>query len=187
MSDRFTIQETPLRGLKVISRKRIGDHRGYLERMFCLNDFNSMLDGRSVVQINRTVTGTKGTVRGMHFQYPPHAEMKFVSCLRGVVFDVAVDLRKDSTSFLHWHAQLLTGENGLTFAIPEGFAHGFQTLTEDCEMLYLHTAAYAPEAEAGLNPQDPSLGVKWPLAISEVSTRDTAHPLISTGFEGVNL
>jgi dTDP-4-dehydrorhamnose 3,5-epimerase len=187
MSDRFEIQETPLRNLKVITRKRLGDHRGYLERMFCLNDFGSMLDGRHIVQINHTFTHAKGTVRGMHFQYPPHAEIKFVSCIRGTVFDVAVDLRKDSPTYLRWHAQLLSEENVVTYAIPEGFAHGFQTLTDDCEMLYLHTTAYAPEAESGLNPLDPTLAVEWPLAITEISARDKAHSSINAGFGGISL
>ena len=97
------------------------------------------------------MTASRGTVRGMHFQHPPHAETKFVSCLRGEVFDVAVDLRNGSPTFLHWHAEILSADNHRTLVIPEGFAHGFQTLSDDCEMLYFHTAAYNPEAEGGLN------------------------------------
>lgn len=185
MSNRFDIQMTPLSDLKVIVRNPLGDSRGYLERMFCLDELHDVFGERRIVQINHTLTQAKGTVRGMHFQYAPHAEMKFVSCLRGAVFDVAVDLRKDSPTFLHWHAELLSADNHKTFAIPEGFAHGFQTLTDDCEMLYLHTAAYAPGAEAGLNPQDAKLAITWPLPIGEMSPRDAAHAPIAGDFEGV--
>lgn len=184
MNSRFDIQTTPLSGLKVLVRKPLGDSRGYLERMFCLDELNEVFGERRIVQINHTLTQTKGTVRGMHFQYAPHAEMKFVSCLRGSVFDVAVDLRKDSSTFLQWHAEPLSADNHRTLVIPEGFAHGFQTLTDDCEMLYLHTATYAPQAEAGLNPQDAKLGIAWPLPISEISPRDTGHVLIADDFEG---
>ena len=107
------------------------------------------------MQINHTLTGRRGTVRGMHYQRPPHAETKFISCLRGEVFDVAVDLRHDSPTFLRWHAEVLSAENHRTLVVPEGFAHGFQTLAEDCELLYLHTAAFAADSEGALNANDP--------------------------------
>ena len=185
MSSRFDIQATQLPGLQVVVRKPHGDGRGYLERMFCVDELHDVFGERRIVQINHTLTQNKGTVRGMHFQYAPHAEMKFVSCLRGSVFDVAVDLRKGSPTFLQWHAELLRADNHKTLAIPEGFAHGFQTLTDDCEMLYLHTAAYAPGAEAGLNPQDAKLAITWPLPIAAISPRDAAHAPIVDAFEGV--
>ena len=185
MSSRFYVQSTPLSGLNVLVRKLLGDSRGYLERMFCEDELQDVFGARRLVQINHTLTQAQGTVRGMHFQYAPHAEMKFVSCLRGSVFDVAVDLRKGSPTFLQWHAELLSADNHKTLAIPEGFAHGFQTLTDDCEMLYLHTAAYAPSAEAGLNPKDGKLAIAWPLPIAEISPRDAAHALIADDFVGV--
>jgi len=185
MSSRFDIQVTRLPGLQVFVRKPLGDGRGYLERMFCAEELNNVFGGRRIVQINHTLTQNKGTVRGMHFQHAPHAEMKFVSCLRGSVFDVAVDLRKGSPTFLEWHAELLSADNHKTIAIPEGFAHGFQTLTENCEMLYLHTANYAPDAEAGLNPQDAKLAIAWPLPITGISSRDAAHDPIADAFEGL--
>ncbi len=185
MSDRFDILDTPLEGLKLIQCKPIGDHRGYLERMFCVEELKVLISDKSIAQINHTLTARRGTVRGLHYQYPPHAETKFVSCLRGEVFDVAVDLRRDSPTFLHWHAELLSAENNKTFAIQEGFAHGFQTLAEECEMLYFHTATYRPEAEGGLNVKDPQLAIQWPLAISELSKRDAAHPMLTEDFQGV--
>jgi dTDP-4-dehydrorhamnose 3,5-epimerase len=185
MSTRFDILDTPLPGLRVLQRKPIGDSRGYLERLFCSEELQALAPGRHIAQINHTLTANPGTVRGMHFQRPPHAETKFVSCLRGEVFDVAVDLRHNSPTFLRWHAELLSADNHKTLVIPEGFAHGFQTLTDNCEMLYFHTAAYQPGAEGGLNAQDPRLAITWPLPVVELSQRDAAHPLLSDDFTGV--
>lgn len=185
MSTRFDILDMLIIGLKLVQRKPIGDDRGYLERMFCSEELKSLIPGKSIVQINHTLTAKRGTVRGMHFQHSPHAETKFVSCLRGEVFDVAVDLRRGSPTFLHWHAEILSADNHKTLVIPEGFAHGFQTLTKDCEMLYLHTTAYRAEAEGGLNARDPRLAIQWPLPIVEQSARDSGHPLVSEDFSGV--
>ncbi|MBZ0067404.1 MAG: dTDP-4-dehydrorhamnose 3,5-epimerase [Thiobacillus sp.] len=185
MSTRFDILETPLTGLRILQRKPIGDSRGYLERLFCSEELQALAPGRHIAQINHTFTAARGTVRGMHFQRPPHAEIKFVSCLRGEVFDVAVDLRDNSPTFLRWHAEVLSADNHKTLVIPEGFAHGFQTLTDNCEMLYFHTAIYQPEAEDGLNAQDPRLAIQWPLPVTGLSPRDAAHPPLDNGFAGV--
>jgi dTDP-4-dehydrorhamnose 3,5-epimerase len=185
MSSSFDIVDTPLDGLKVIQRNLIGDHRGYLERMFCAEELWPLIPGKGIVQINHTLTAKRGAVRGLHFQYPPHAEIKIVNCLRGEVFDVAVDLRQGSRTFLQWHAEILSANNHRTFLIPEGFAHGFQTLTEDCELLYFHTAAYRPDAEGGLNTQDPRLEIRWPEAVIGLSSRDAAHPFVTAAFVGV--
>ncbi len=185
MSARFEILGTPVAGLHVLQRKPIGDSRGYLERLFCADELQALMPGRRIVQVNHTLTVSRGTVRGLHFQLPPHAETKFVHCLRGEVFDVAVDLRRNSPTFLHWHADVLSADNHKTFVIPEGFAHGFQTLSDDCEMLYFHTAAYRQEAEGGLNPQDPRLAIRWPLSVAGLSPRDAAHPLLDAAFAGV--
>ena len=184
---RFVIEKTPIDGLHVIQRKPIGDERGYLERMFCGDELKPIIDKHSIMQINHTMTRKAGTVRGMHFQHPPQAEMKLVSCLRGEVFDVAVDLRKNSPTFLQWRAEVLTDRNHKTFVIPEGFAHGFQTLTDDCELLYLHTAAYAPDVEAGLNALDPRLAIAWPMPIAERSMRDQRHAMLTPEFSGLSL
>lgn len=187
MVSRFDITDTPLHGLKVVQRNPIGDHRGYLERLYCADELRAVVADVTIAQINHTYTAARGTVRGMHFQHPPHAEVKFVSCLRGEVFDVAVDLRLGSPTFLHWHAERLSGDNHRTLVIPEGFAHGFQTLTDDCEMLYFHSAAYRPKAEDGLRPLDPRLAIDWPLEIADLSGRDAGHPLIDDAFRGVSL
>lgn len=185
MSSRFDIVPLRLGNLHLLQRKPIGDERGYLERIFCAEELKALVPGKPILQMNHTLTGKIGTVRGMHFQYAPHGETKFVSCLRGEVFDVAVDLRQNSPTFLQWHAEILSAENHKTLVIPEGFAHGFQTLTKDCEMLYLHTAIYRADAEGGLNANDPRLAIQWPLAVAEQSARDAAHPYVEAGFAGI--
>lgn len=176
-----------MQGLKLIQRTPMGDSRGYLERLFCMEELHSLVPGKQIEQINHTLTAQRGTVRGLHFQYPPHAECKFVSCLSGEVFDVAVDLRKGSATFLNWHAEILSGDNHKTLLIPEGFAHGFQTLADNTELLYFHTAAYQPSAEGALSVHDPRLGVSWPEAVTELSARDAAHPHLTGSFVGVDL
>lgn len=187
MMSRFEILPTPIAGLKVLQRKPLGDQRGYLERMFCNEELGEILAGRTIVQANHTLTARRGTVRGLHFQHPPHAETKFISCLRGEVFDVAVDLRRGSPTFLRWHAEILSADNHRSLAIPVGFAHGFQTLTDDCEMLYFHTAAYHAEAEAGLNAQDSGLAIVWPLPVADLSPRDANHPWLNNDFSGISI
>lgn len=177
--NRFSVTDLPLAGLKCVERHKFGDSRGFLSRLFCAEELAEAGWVKPVVQINQTVTAREGTVRGMHFQHPPHAEMKLVSCLRGAVWDVAVDLRRDSPTFLRWHAEELSAENCRALLIPEGFAHGFQTLEDDCELLYLHSAAYAAEAEDGLNPADPRLAISWPREITEISERDRSHAMFA--------
>ena len=185
MNARFDVLATPVAGLQVLQRKPIGDDRGYLERLFCMDELQALLPGKRIEQINHTLTSGRGTVRGLHFQQPPHAETKFVHCLRGEVFDVAVDLRRGSPTFLRWHAEVLSAANHRTFVIPEGFAHGFQALADDCEMLYFHTAAYRQTAEGGLHAKDPRLAIRWPLPVAGLSPRDAAHAFLDAHFDGV--
>lgn len=184
---RFVVADLPLSGLKRIERQNLGDARGFLSRLFCAKELAAAGWSKPIAQINQTVTAKRGTVRGMHFQAPPHAEMKLVSCLRGAIWDVAVDLRADSPTYLTWHAEELTAANRQALLIPEGFAHGFQTLTDDCELLYLHSAPYTASAEGGINPGDPAVGVAWPLAIAEMSVRDESHPMLGENFVGLTL
>jgi dTDP-4-dehydrorhamnose 3,5-epimerase len=124
---------------------------------------------------------------GMHFQHSPHSEMKLVNCIRGEIWDVAVDVRANSPTFLRWHAERLSAVNGRSLLIPEGFAHGFQALTDDAELIYCHSTAFDAKAEAGLNPLDARLAIAWPIAITEISARDAGQKHIGTAFEGVNL
>lgn len=185
--NRFRITGTPLAGLMVVERQRMGDSRGFLTRLFCFEELKAKGWTKPVAQINHTYTKRQGTVRGLHFQYPPHAEMKLISCLRGDVWDVAVDLRKDSRTFLQWHAVSLSNDNNRALLIPEGFAHGFQTMSDDVELLYCHSEAYAQHAESGLHPQDVRLAIDWPLPLVELSARDMAHQFLDENFEGVQL
>jgi dTDP-4-dehydrorhamnose 3,5-epimerase len=179
MSARFAISTTPLPGLVELKTNPRGDARGYFERLYCIEELGPYVPATGIKQINRTLTRTRGTVRGMHFQFPPHAETKLILCLRGEVFDVAVDLRRDSPGYLHWHATVLSATNNRMVVIPTGCAHGFQTLTEECELLYFHTADYHPAAEGGINPCDPSIAIAWPLPVVGLSERDAALPEVA--------
>lgn len=183
----FTITDLSLPGLKLIQRQCLGDARGYLSRLFCSNELAAAGWLTPVAQINHTYTALRGTVRGMHYQTPPHAEMKMVTCIRGEVWDVAVDLRTNSPTFLEWQAQILSADNAHALLIPEGFGHGFQTLVDDCELVYIHTKAYAPQAEAAVRFDDPRPAISWPLPVAEISARDQSHALLTAQFKGIKL
>ena len=184
---RLSFHRTPLAGLLVVERRPMFDERGFLERLYCDSELTAEGIRLPIVQANRTMTVRKGTVRGMHFQNPPHTETKLVSCLSGRVFDVAVDLRRGSPTFLHWHGEELSAGNHKSMLIPAGFAHGLQTLENDCELLYFHSAAYAAEAEDEIHPQEPKIGIAWPLPIAEMSSRDHGHPALAAEFKGLAL
>lgn len=182
---RFDFISTSLSGLTLVQRKVTEDHRGFFSRFYCADEFREVGLNKPIAQINHSLTINKGAVRGLHFQYPPFAEAKLVSCLHGEIFDVAVDLRGNSPTFLHWYSVVLSARNRQSLFIPEGFAHGFQALTEDCELVYLSTAAYHPEVESALNVADPKLDIAWPLAITEISEKDRSHKLIEQDFQGI--
>jgi dTDP-4-dehydrorhamnose 3,5-epimerase len=183
----FEIIDTPLAGVKKIVRKVRDDSRGSFERIFCSEELVAAGWGESIAQVNRSLTAYRGTVRGLHFQLPPHAEMKLVSCIRGEVWDVVVDLRRGSPTFMHWHAESLSPHNAVALLIPKGVAHGFQSLCDQSELLYCHSAAYAPTAEGGVRFDDPAIGIPWPLPPCNQSQRDLAHPLIAPDFTGFSL
>lgn len=152
-----------------------------------MEELEPILSGRRLEQINHSLTIRKGTVRGLHYQNPPHSEVKMVTCLRGRVFDVAVDLRRNSPTFLRWYGVELRADEPITLWVPEGCAHGFQSLEDHCELIYFNTRRYCPEAERGLHPEDPRLGIRWPMPIVELSTRDARFPFLTEEFEGVAL
>jgi dTDP-4-dehydrorhamnose 3,5-epimerase len=181
----LTVTATPLAGLQVVQRKQLEDSRGFFSRLFCAEELAGAGFTRPVAQVNQTLTRQRGAVRGLHFQYPPHAEDKVVSCLHGEVFDVAVDLRRGSPTFMRWHAERLSADNQRSLLIPQGFAHGFQALSEGCELLYLHSMPYAPSAEGALNVRDPRLAIAWPLPIADLSPRDASHAHIGASFPGL--
>jgi dTDP-4-dehydrorhamnose 3,5-epimerase len=178
---------TLIHGVVVVETDSRVDHRGSFTRWFCERELAPVLDERRIVQINHSQTGAVGAVRGMHYQRPPHAEMKLVRCLRGRVWDVAVDLRAGSPTFLRWHAEELSPDNTRMLIIPEGCAHGFQTLAPDSELLYLHTEFYAPDAEEGILYDDRRLAITWPLAVVDLSERDRSHPPLDPTFTGISL
>jgi len=137
-----------------------------------------------IAQINHTTTRRRGTIRGIHYQEAPSPDAKIVSCVRGEVWDVAVDLREASPTFLQAHGQLLSHINCCAMFIPEGFAHGVQTLVDDCELIYFHSSQYQPTADKGLRYDDPVLKISWPCSITLVSERDQSHPLLRPSFRG---
>jgi dTDP-4-dehydrorhamnose 3,5-epimerase len=176
---------TPIADLFVVHTTPHTESRGAFSRLYCELESSSLIGDRRIVQINHSRTTNVGAVRGLHFQYPPYAEIKFVRCIKGRVWDVAVDLRSKSPTFLDWHAEELSPLNDRMMVIPEGVAHGFQVLEPESELLYLHTAFYTPGAEGGLRFSDPRLAINWPLPVTEASQRDKSHPLIDSNFIGI--
>ncbi|WP_313077290.1 dTDP-4-dehydrorhamnose 3,5-epimerase family protein [Melaminivora sp.] len=184
---RLSLAPLPLPGLVRVQRQPLRDARGFFERLFCAEELAEVGWTQPIAQINRSLTHQAGSVRGLHYQQPPHAETKLVTCLRGAVWDVAVDLRAGSPTFLRWHAELLSAENGCALLIPPGFAHGFQAQSFEAELLYCHSAPHAPEAEAGLHPLDARLAIAWPLPVQGLSARDAGQAWLTEDFQGVRL
>jgi dTDP-4-dehydrorhamnose 3,5-epimerase len=181
----LVIKDLPLIGLKLIERKNIGDARGFLSRLFCAEELAAAGWHRPIAQINQSFTAHRGTIRGMHYQLTPYAEMKLVTCIRGKIWDVVIDLRTNSPTFLQTQAELLSADNRSAILIPEGFAHGFQAQTDNCELIYLHAASYNPQAERGLRFDDPQLAITWPLPVSHLSERDQSLPVLTPQFRGI--
>jgi len=175
---------TPLAGLWLVETTPRGDERGRLTRLFCTEQFAAIRPGLRFVQVNTSVTAQRGTVRGLHWQRAPRAEAKLIRCVRGSVFDVAVDLRPRSPTFGHWQGVVLSEHNEREVFIPEGCAHGFQTLTDDAQLLYQHTAPHTPDCEAGLRYDDRQIAIEWPLPVALVSARDRQWPSFRELFEG---
>ena len=149
-----------------------GDERGRFTRLFCAGELKEIGHTKPIVNVNHSYTRKKGTIRGMHFQYPPDSEIKIVKCIRGAIWDCIVDIRKDSPTYLKWEGVELTEDNDRMIYIPEGFAHGFQSLCDDVEMIYFHTEYYKKSSEGGLKFDDPKIGITWQLPVTEISQRD---------------
>ena len=179
--------DTDLKGLSIINLEPIKDERGEFQRIFCKNEFRNLNHKKEIVQINYSITKHKGTVRGLHFQYPPKAEIKMITCLKGKIFDVAVDIRRDSPTFLKWHGEILSENNKRMIYIPEGYAHGFQVLEDYSELLYFHTEFYSPENEGGIRYDEPQINIKWPSEITIVSKRDEQFRLLDKNFKGLSV
>jgi dTDP-4-dehydrorhamnose 3,5-epimerase len=185
---RFDITDTPIGGVKVVTRKPIGDERGWFERLFAIEhmvDLGWPSDG--IVHVNHTFTADKGTVRGMHYQKPPHAEYKFVSCISGEIYDAVVDLRAGSPTFLQSFGVRLSAENHKSLMLPHGVAHGFQSLSDDAVIMYLVSTAYNFDHEGVVNPKDPRIGIAWPVNITTLSDKDGGAPFLDAGYKGLKL
>lgn len=185
----FIVENTSIKDLKLGQIQSKKDERGYFERVYCYKEYEELV-GRpcEIKQINRSLSKAKGTTRGLHFQWWPRAETKIVSCSAGSLFDVAVDLRKGSPTYLRYISAVLTPKNKKFLVIPEGFAHGFQTLEPDTEIIYLVTEEFSLPHDDGINPTDPAVGVKWPLDITLRSRKDTDRKYITDrGFSGIDI
>jgi dTDP-4-dehydrorhamnose 3,5-epimerase len=179
--------QVPFEGAYIVETEPFLDERGLFARTFCMNEFKKIGFDKQIVQINHSVTYIKGTIRGMHYQNPPACEIKIVRCVQGTVFDVMVDLRIGSPTFMRWHGVELSEDNMHSLYIPEGFAHGFQTLTDRVALIYLHSEFYQPDLEKGLRYNDPTLAIKWPLPMAVISDRDCEYPFIDDRFRGIKI
>jgi len=178
-------EETKLKGAYVVSLNPLSDARGGFARTFCKKEFEQIGHKKEFVQMNHSWNKNKGTVRGMHYQIPPFQEIKLIRCVRGSVLDVIVDLRKYSPTFLQHVTVELSAENKKMIYVPEDFAHGFQALEDDSELIYHHTEYYTPDADRGLRFDDPALNIKWPLPTVMVSDKDKSYKLIDNTFKGM--
>ena len=181
----LSFEPTPLPGLQLVRGAVVGDERGRFERVYDAEAFAAWRPQLRWAQVNVSRTQRAGTVRGMHFQHPPAAEAKLIGCLRGRVFDVAVDLRAGSPTFLQWHGVELDADDPVQVLIPEGFAHGFQALTDDVQLLYFHTAPWSAPHEGRVRHDDPAVGIAWPLPVAQLSDRDRDAALLPGDFAGV--
>lgn len=174
----MTFTETSLKGSFLIALTTHGDSRGWFARTYCKKEFQEIGHTSEWVQMNHSFSAQKGTLRGLHFQKEPFAEIKMLRCIAGAVFDVIVDLRQGSPTYLSWYGAELSAANKQMLYVPKGFAHGFQTLSDNTELIYHHSEYYHPEAEAGVMYNDPALKINWPLEITEISDRDLRHSFI---------
>ncbi len=177
----------PIEGARLIELKKDGDPRGFFARVFCEREFGKAGLETRFVQMNNSVSSKKGTLRGLHYQLPPAAEVKVVRAIAGAVFDVIVDLRADSPSFRRWFGADLTDDNRLMMYVPRGCAHAILTLTDDAEALYLVSAHYSPQHERGIRYDDPSLAIEWPIKPTEITEKDRTWPDLNSEFHGLEL
>ena len=177
--------ETPLKGCFVITSEPFTDERGWFARTYCKNEFNTIGHQGEWLQLNHSFTRQAGTIRGMHYQLPPFSEIKLVRCIAGAIYDVVIDLRKGSSTFLHWLGVEISAANKKMIYIPEGFAHGFQALEDNSELIYHHTQFYTPGVEGGIRYNEPKIKIEWPTAVAGISERDGHHPFLEENYKGI--
>lgn len=176
----------PLRGAYLIDLEKRGDDRGFFARTFCRNEFSEHGLAPEFVQVNNSLSAKKGTLRGMHYQLAPSAEVKLIRCIRGALYDVILDLRPDSCTFGKWFGAELTAENRRMIYAPRGFAHGLLTLAPDTEAFYLVDNFYAPQLERGVRYNDPKFAIDWPIKPQEISEKDRNWPDFDPAWHGVD-
>lgn len=176
-----------IEGLYTVQPVKLGDDRGFFARTFCKQEFAKIGFTKEFVQFNHSFNKQKGTIRGLHFQQQPFTEVKLIRCIQGAVFDVAVDLRAGSPTYLQYFAAELSAENMVSILIPDGFAHGFQVLEDNTSLIYHHTQYYTPQADSGIRYNDPSVGITWPLPAETLSTKDLSYNYIDHTFKGITL
>jgi dTDP-4-dehydrorhamnose 3,5-epimerase len=174
-------RQTKLADVRLIALEPATDERGYFARTFCEREFGEQGLETTFVQHSISSTTRTGSVRGMHFQRHPHEEVKLIRCIAGAIHDVLIDLRPGSPTYLQWEAYQLTSRNRLQLYVPQGFAHGFQTLEPDSVVAYLISAFYAPEAAAGLRHDDAAFNIAWPLPVADISPKDRGWPDFTPG------
>lgn len=179
------LEPTKLTGLFVGNLAPLSNDLGDLTRFYCNKEFKKIGMDNPISQINKTFTYETGSIRGMHYQIYPFKEDKIVSCIKGEIFDVAIDIRKDSSTFLQYHAEILSDKNNKNMCIPKGFAHGFQSLSDCCEVLYFHTEYYSSRYERGIRWDEKLININWPLTPSKISDRDMRHEIITKDFQGI--
>jgi dTDP-4-dehydrorhamnose 3,5-epimerase len=179
--------ETPLLGLYIINYTKFEDERGFFARTFCKKEFSQIGFNKELVQLNHSFNVKKGTVRGLHYQKMPFSESKLIRCIQGRVFDVAVDIRQNSPTYLQYFSIELSADNMSALFIPNGFAHGFQTLEKNSSLIYHHSEYYTPEADAGLRYNDPGINIKWPLPVVNLSVKDKQSPFLDVNFKAIEI
>jgi dTDP-4-dehydrorhamnose 3,5-epimerase len=179
--------ETPLKGAYLIELEKRGDDRGFFARFFCKQEFANAGLETEFVQVNNSLSGKKGTLRGLHYQLPPAAEVKLVRAVKGALYDVIVDLRAGSPTFGKWFGAELNENNRTMMYVPRGFAHAFVTLTDDVEALYMVSAYYSPENERGVRYNDPVITIQWPINPVDISDKDKSWPDLNPEFHGTEL
>ena len=179
-------EETKLKGSYIITPTPVGDNRGWFARTYCKREFEPIMRDAEWVQINHSFSSERGAIRGMHFQIGEHQEIKLVRCIAGAVYDVIIDIRTGSPTFMQWVGVELNAQNKNMIYVPRGFAHGFQTLTKDAELIYHHSNYYSPDREAGIRYNDQKVSIDWPLIPTTISERDLNHKLIDESFTGLD-
>ena len=181
------IKSLPIHGAYEVQYTNISDDRGTFKRLFCSDELKNTISNKQIVQTNLSETSFKGSIRGMHYQKYPKSEITLIHCIQVSVFDVMVDLRESSKTFLQWHGLELSAYKNNMVVIPQGCAHGFQSLSNDTKLIYFHTEFYEPEHESGIHYNDKLINIDWPLDVEYISERDMGHKFLQKNYKGLKI